>query len=78
MRHLPKADWYPDPSGRNGYRYWDGAEWTDQVATDGRAMVDPLGRGDSRPSPHAEDAYAYASSWPPPRHHRRFSLHRGS
>ena len=27
----PKADWYPDPSGGGGHRYWDGTAWTDHV-----------------------------------------------
>jgi Protein of unknown function (DUF2510) len=28
---LPPAAWYPNPNGP-GRRYWDGAEWTDQMA----------------------------------------------
>ncbi len=28
------ASWHPDPTGRHQYRYWNGAEWTDQVADD--------------------------------------------
>jgi len=27
----PSADWYPDPSGNGGQRYWDGNAWTDHV-----------------------------------------------
>ena len=27
----PTADWYPDPSGNGGQRYWDGNAWTDHV-----------------------------------------------
>jgi hypothetical protein len=27
----PRADWYPDPSGNGGQRYWDGNAWTDHV-----------------------------------------------
>jgi uncharacterized protein YxjI len=34
--------WYPDPAGRHEYRYWDGALWTDQVASHGRQGVDPV------------------------------------
>lgn len=32
MPALPKADWYPDPSGTKRLRYWDGTAWTDHVA----------------------------------------------
>lgn len=34
------ADWYPDPSGRFHYRWWDGTQWTSQVSTDGRHHLD--------------------------------------
>ncbi len=27
----PPAGWYADPSGQHGFRYWDGASWTEQV-----------------------------------------------
>lgn len=37
--HSPPA-WHPDPSGRFHYRWWDGDEWTSQVATDGQHLVD--------------------------------------
>ncbi len=36
------ANWYPDPSGRHAYRYWDGASWTSHVADNGQASLDPL------------------------------------
>jgi Domain of unknown function (DUF4389)/Protein of unknown function (DUF2510) len=39
---LPLAQWYADPSGRHAHRYWDGAQWTAQVADDGRTALDPL------------------------------------
>ncbi|MDQ3469523.1 MAG: DUF2510 domain-containing protein [Actinomycetota bacterium] len=32
--------WYPDPSGRFEHRYHNGAEWTADVASDGRRFVD--------------------------------------
>jgi uncharacterized protein YxjI len=37
----PAADWYPDPYGRHERRYFDGARWTEHVATRGRQAVDP-------------------------------------
>lgn len=36
------ADWYPDPTGRHQYRYWNGVAWTGHVADDGLASTDPL------------------------------------
>lgn len=35
-------EWYPDPTGRHHYRYWDGSGWTEDVATDGVVSTDPL------------------------------------
>jgi hypothetical protein len=35
------AEWYPDPSGRHGYRFWDGAGWTPHVADGGQIAFDP-------------------------------------
>lgn len=35
------AKWYPDPSGRYEYRYWDGAKWTDDVSRAGIVYKDP-------------------------------------
>jgi hypothetical protein len=32
--------WYPDPTGRFGQRYWDGAGWTDNVARNGQQFRD--------------------------------------
>jgi hypothetical protein len=39
---LPPAQWYGDPTGRHTHRYWDGAQWTPQVADNGRTSEDPL------------------------------------
>ena len=32
--------WFPDPSGRFHYRWWDGSQWTTQVSTDGQHLID--------------------------------------
>ena len=31
-QYLGKADWYPDPTGRNQFRYWDGESWLNKVS----------------------------------------------
>ncbi|MCQ3811291.1 MAG: RDD family protein [Acidimicrobiia bacterium] len=36
------SSWEPDPTGRHQYRWWDGEQWTDQVADDGVQAVDPV------------------------------------
>lgn len=33
--------WQPDPTGRFEHRYWDGSQWTDNVANAGVASNDP-------------------------------------
>ncbi len=37
------AGWYNDPYGRFQQRYWNGAAWTRDVATNGEQLVDPMG-----------------------------------
>jgi hypothetical protein len=39
---LPPAQWYGDPTGRHTHRYWDGAQWTPQVADGGTTASDPI------------------------------------
>lgn len=39
------AEWRPDPEGRYEWRWWDGAQWTDQVAHQGQVGVVPMGQG---------------------------------
>ncbi len=34
------ANWYPDPTQRHEFRYWDGAVWTSHVSNRGVASVD--------------------------------------
>ena len=43
MSTTPPAAWYPDPTGRFQQRYWDGAQWTENVATNGQTSADPVG-----------------------------------
>lgn len=37
------ANWYPDPLGRYDHRWYDGAQWTDQVSSGGTQLTDPEG-----------------------------------
>ncbi len=37
--------WYPDPEHRHAHRFWDGTQWTDQVADQGTPSTDPLSTG---------------------------------
>ena len=36
------ANWYPDPTTRHEYRYYDGTAWTDHVSDQGVTGTDPL------------------------------------
>ena len=44
------TDWYADPRGRHGLRYWDGDRWTARVADGGRMMIEDASprEGESR------------------------------
>jgi uncharacterized protein YxjI len=46
------ANWYPDPWGRHQHRYYDGANWTEHVADQGRQGVDPPGGAGHIPEVH--------------------------
>ncbi|MDQ1247135.1 MAG: hypothetical protein QG597_1505 [Actinomycetota bacterium] len=42
-QHTPPAsdaNWYPDPSHRHDFRYWNGSVWTSDVADSGKTSVD--------------------------------------
>lgn len=41
MGYGTPAGWLPDPTGKQELRYWDGAQWTDHVASDGATGTDP-------------------------------------
>jgi uncharacterized membrane protein YeaQ/YmgE (transglycosylase-associated protein family) len=40
----PEQGWWPDPTGRFDYRYYDGRHWTRHVnrTSDGRHFEDPI------------------------------------
>ncbi len=59
------AGWYTDPTNRHVYRYWDGAEWSDQVSDGGTSGSDPEGLDPAlRATPPAPGTAAPAA--PPP------------
>lgn len=45
MHSTPPANWYPDPTGRHQFRYWDGDAWTEHAADNGVQTLDPLESG---------------------------------
>jgi Fibronectin type III domain/Protein of unknown function (DUF2510) len=68
---MTPSGWYPDPSRRHQYRYWDGGGWSSQVSDSGRMTSDPELRPPSSPAgvpaahPLATPAPAAARpSWP--------------
>ncbi len=60
------AGWYPDPTGRHQNRWFDGTDWTDQVA-DGQAVsVDPVHGGAKGAAAGATQAISVNPSQPGP------------
>jgi len=41
----PPANWYPDPDGSGGWRYWDGREWTQRAPAAPGPPVVPMPPG---------------------------------
>lgn len=62
------ARWAADPFGRFDLRYWDGARWTDRVATSGWQTIDPpvVGAASGRPSPPPRPHQAWMAAQPAP------------
>jgi uncharacterized protein (AIM24 family) len=58
----PPADWYPDPTANHEQRYWDGAQWTEHVFTDGVQGVDVLEAADTGPDEPGDDTAGDSSS----------------
>ena len=42
MANTSAGGWHPDPTGRHQHRWWDGTQWTDQVADGGVTATDPM------------------------------------
>ena len=68
---MTPSGWYPDPSGRHEYRYWDGRGWSSQVSDSGDTATDTelrpaTSRADApRPHPLATPAAAIPPpAWP--------------
>jgi hypothetical protein len=55
------ANWYPDPLGRGEYRYWDGEQWTQWIATGGTTRPDTFDLPADLPEPTL-----LSQSLPPP------------
>lgn len=56
------ADWYPDPSGKHEFRYWDGQTWTGHVSSGGETSWDPPPDADGGGDAGATDAGAASAS----------------
>ena len=64
---LPPADWLADPTCRNVYRWWDGQQWTEDVANGGVRSTDPLRSGENPSLPimgRAPDCSESAPAYP--------------
>ena len=48
----PAASWYADPSGRPGFRYFDGNEWTDHYSSVSHQPPRPVHPHSTAPQPH--------------------------
>jgi len=60
----PAPDWYRDPSDRHAMRYWDGEQWTAQVADGTRLGSDPVADSDEL-SRLFQVGGDLRSAWPP-------------
>lgn len=58
--------WHPDPYHRHEHRWFDGAQWTSQVADRGSAGTDPHGAGPAAAPGAADPQYQPIGQPPPP------------
>ena len=42
MPGMPAPGWYPDPTGRSAWRFWDGGRWSEHVTPASGSDTDPL------------------------------------
>lgn len=65
---MAAAGWYPDPTGRFEFRYFDGTDWSSSVGRAGQQFVDPL-TGPAAPSapftPAAPGGWQPQVQWQP-------------
>lgn len=62
---MTPSGWYPDPSHRHEYRYWNGKDWSSQVSDRGRMMSDSEIQRPSSPA-GAPTAHPLATPTPAP------------
>ena len=61
----PPAGWYPDPSGRAPFRYWDGARWTEHTDQGTAPAPSPTAPMAPAPAPmYTQAAPAYQPAAP--------------
>ena len=56
------AAWYPDPTNRFEFRYYNGHDWTGDVSTDGHRYVDPISAQTAGASPRRDTPATSGSS----------------
>jgi len=67
MMTQTQAGWYADPKGSYLYRYWDGAQWTDQVSNGaGHTGTDPAQLSAATVTTPPAPGTAAPSATPPP------------
>ena len=65
QRAQARPGWYADPTGRQSFRWWDGASWTAHVASSlGDVTQDPLGSPDGSAPRISKDVQPGESSVP--------------
>jgi hypothetical protein len=72
------GEWRADPTGRYGYRLWDGDRWTDRVSKHGVRSVDPMGVPDETSSAPSPLRGAPQLAVPEPATERTADISRGS